>query len=288
MKFGLPLFGLSPRYYAEVARAAEANGFESVWIPEHLVLPAEIPPTYLYSESGYPPIAAQTPLYDPWVVLGAIAGATESIRLATNVFILPLRHPIATARTVVTLDRLSGGRVTLGAGVGWLEEEFGAVGQDFHDRGRRTDEIIPLLRRLWRDEIIEHQGEFFAFGPVRFEPKPVQKPAIPIEVGGASRPALQRAGRLGDGWIEIGCSGLEDLAGKLAVVGQARREAGRDQLPFEVTTGMVSDLDGVRRCRDIGVTRVISGPPATAARISRDDVLEWIERFADEVVNKLQ
>ena len=184
MKFGLPFFGISPRYYGEVAQAAEQAGFESVWIPEHLVLPVDIPPTYLYSDSGFPPITADTPMYDPWVVLAAVSGVTSTIRLATNVFILPLRHPISTARSVVTLDRISGGRVTLGIGVGWLEQEFDVMGQSFHDRGRRTDEIIDILRRLWSEDVIEQHTEHFDFGPVKFQPKPLQKPSIPIEVGG--------------------------------------------------------------------------------------------------------
>src|SRR5437016_8907112 len=222
MKFGMALFGMSPRHYAEIARAAEENGFESAWIPEHLVFPAQMPPTYPYSESGLPAVSTATALYDPWVVLGYLAHATQSIRLGTEVFILPLRHPVATARSVVTVDRLSGGRVTVGVGVGWLEAEFETVGQSFHDRGSRTDEIIPLLRRLWTEDTIEHEGDHFRFGPVRFEPKPVQKPCPPIEVGGTTPAALRRAGRLGDGWIEVGARDLDELQEKLAVIERHR------------------------------------------------------------------
>ena len=287
MKFGVPLFGVSPRYYPDLARIVEENGFESIWMPEHLVLPATIPPTYLYSDTGYPPIVAETPMYDPWVMLGGIATATTTLRLATNVFILPLRHPVATARSVVSLDRLSGGRVTLGVGVGWLEEEFEVVGQSFHDRGRRADEIIGVLRRLWSEETIEHRGEHYSFGPVRFEPKPLQKPSIPIEVGGTSPPALRRAGTLGDGWIETGEPDLESLAAKLRVIHRHRAEAGREQVPFEVTSGLGRDLDGVRRCQDLGVTRVVTGPPARAARLTLDEVSDWAKRFADEVMARL-
>ena len=205
MKFGLPLFGVSPRFYGEIAQAAEANGFESVWMPEHLVFPEKIPPTYLYSESGNPPVDSDTPLFDVWVALAYIAHATTTIRLATNVYILPLRHPIEVARSTVTLDRLSNGRVTLGIGVGWLEDEFVAVGRGFHDRGKRTDAMIPLLRRLWSDQVIEEHNEHFDFAPVKFQPKP-RNGFIPIEVGGTTKPALRRAGRLGDGWIEVGSS----------------------------------------------------------------------------------
>jgi len=172
VKFGLPLFGVSPRFYADIAKSAEDNGFESVWMPEHLVFPESIPPTYLYSESGYPPVSSDTPLFDVWVSLAYIAHATSSIRLATNVYVLPLRHPIEVARSVVTLDRLSNGRVTMGIGVGWLAEEFEAVGRGFHDRGRRADDMIVLMRRLWHDDVIEVHDDHFDFGPVKFQPKP--------------------------------------------------------------------------------------------------------------------
>ena len=289
MKFGLPFFGISPRYYGEVAQAAEQAGFESVWIPEHLVLPVDIPPTYLYSESGFPPITADTPMYDPWVVLAAVSGVTSTIRLATNVFILPLRHPIATARSVVTLDRISGGRVTLGIGVGWLEEEFDVMGQSFHDRGRRTDEIIDILRRLWSDDVIEQHTGHFDFGPVKFNPKPLQQPSIPIEVGGTSGPALRRAGRLGDGWIEIGSTDLDDFRAKLAVVMEARRNAGRTG-PFEVTASgaLAHDVDGYRRLEEAGATRVVTGPrPADRGRLTPAEATDWAKRFADEVISRM-
>lgn len=289
MRFGLPLYGLSPRHQPEAARAAEANGFESVWVPEHLVLPAEIPPTYLYAADGRPPIEPRTPMYDPWVLLAAVAAATERIRLATNVYVLPLRHPIVTARSVVTLDRVSGGRVTLGVGVGWLEEEFGVVGESFRDRGSRTDEIIPLLRRLWSEETVAHHGRHYGFGPVAFEPKPVQRRwgvrGIPVEIGGTSKAALRRAGRLGDGWIEIGARDLDDVARMLAVVRAARAEAGREDEPFEVTCSVPAGLDDVRRAEELGVTRVLASPvPGHGGRITREDVLDGVKRFADEVI----
>jgi probable F420-dependent oxidoreductase len=287
MKFGLPLFGVSPRFYADIAAAAEANGFESVWMPEHLVFPEEIPPTYLYTESGNPPVTSDTPLFDVWVALAYIAHATETIRLATNVYILPLRHPIEVARSVVTLDRLSNGRVTLGIGVGWLEDEFQVVGRGFHDRGKRTDAMIPLLRRLWKDDVIEEHNEFFDFAPVKFQPKPRQG-TIPIEVGGATKPALRRAGQLGDGWIEIGSRDLAEVKERLDLVLGFRHDAGRDDLPFEVTLGGAfgHDLDGVRRCEEVGATRLVVAP-MTAERITPDIVADFTKRFADEVIAKL-
>jgi probable F420-dependent oxidoreductase len=297
MKFGLSMFGLSPRYYPEIAAAAEANGFESVWIPEHLVLPAEMPATYPYTESGFPPIDPNTPMFDPWVVLGSVANATSTIRLATNVFILPLRHPITTARSVVTLDRVSGGRVTLGVGVGWLDTEFAIMGEDFTNRGKRTDEIIAILREVWdrESEVIDHHGEYYDFEPFRFQPKPVQKTGIPIEIGGASPAALRRAGTIGDGWIEIGARERDVLADKIATIQQHRRDAGREATPFEVTCGLGRTVDDVKRSAEMGVTRVTVGPAPHGdaladpskphARLSVQDFVEFTARFADEVIS---
>ena len=296
MKFGLSMFGLSPRYYPEIAAAAEANGFESVWIPEHLVLPADVPPTYLYTETGYPPIDSNTPMFDPWVVLATVANATSTIRLATNVYILPLRHPVVTARAVVTLDRVSGGRVTLGIGVGWLEEEFQLVGQDFHNRGKRTDDIMAMLRTMWsRDaDVIEFHNAHYDLAPFRFQPKPVQKPGIPIEVGGSSKAALRRAGTIGDGWIEIGAKEPETLAAMIATVQGHRDAAGRSDVPFEITCGLGRTVDEVKRSEDMGVTRVSLGPAPHGsvlddpskphAMLSVQDFTDFTARFADEVI----
>jgi probable F420-dependent oxidoreductase len=289
MKFGTGIMGVSFRSYPEVAAAFEDNGFESIWIPEHLVFPAEMPPTYPYSDTGYPPVTPDTPTYDPWVVLGYIACATRRIRLATNVFILPLRHPLQTARSVVTVDRVSGGRVTLGIGVGWLEDEFDYLGLDFATRGARTDAAIDAIRRLWTEEVIDVHDGYYDFGPVKFNPKPLQQPSVPIEVGGTSKPALRRAGRLGDGWIEVGSVDLDEFTSRLAVVRQARSDAGRTG-PFEVTASgaLARDLDAYRRLEEAGATRVVTGPPADrTARLTAADVVDWAKRFADEIISKM-
>lgn len=285
MKFGLSLSGISPRHYPDLAATAEGLGFESVWIPDHLVFPEELPATYLYSDTGEAPITSQTAVYDPWVLLGAIASRTATIRLATNVYVLPLRHPIITARGVLTVDRISHGRITLGVGVGWLKEEFDIVGEDAANRGRRTDEIIPLLRRLWSEPVISHHGEYYDFPAVRFEPKPFQRP-IPIEVGGTSPAALRRAGRLGDGWIELGSRDADEFAGRLAVVRQARAEAGRAELPFVVTSGIgaAATPDDVEQLTERGVDRAIFGLAGTTSGRDLGEMSEALARFADAVV----
>src|SRR5882757_2257111 len=170
MRFGVSLSGLSPRHYPSLAREAERSGFESVWVPDHLVLPEAMPVAYPYTDDRQSPIPASTAVYDPWVLLGAMAAVTETVRFGTAVYVLPLRHPIGTARSVLTVDRISRGRVTLGAGVGWLTEEFAAVGLDARNRGARTDEIIPLLRRLGTEPVVEHHGSHYDIPPVQFEP----------------------------------------------------------------------------------------------------------------------
>lgn len=289
LKFGTRIMGVSLRHLGEVARTFEDNGFESVWVPEHLVFPVEMPAAYPYSSDGLPPVTPETPAYDPWALLSHIAASTQRIRLATNIYILPLRHPLQTARTVVTVDRLSGGRVTLGVGVGWLPDEFDYLGVPFASRGRRADATIEVLRRLWSEEVIEVANQHFSFGPVRFNPKPVRPEGIPIEVGGSAPAALRRAGRLGDGWIEIGSVDVEDFRAKMSVVNAARRAAGRDGRPFEVT---VQDRSGSRdaylRWRDAGATRILVGPPADpSGRISPQVCREWAQRFSDEVITRL-
>ncbi|WP_166903464.1 LLM class F420-dependent oxidoreductase [Mycobacterium sp. DL440] len=289
MKFGSHIMGISLRHMPDVAHAFELNGIDSVWVPEHLVFPAKIPATYPYTDSGLPEITPDTPSYDPWAVLSFIAAGTTTLMLATNVYILTLRHPLLTARSVVTVDRLSGGRVILGAGVGWLEDEFDYVNMPFKTRGKRADASIDAIRRLWSEDVIEVHDEHFDFGPVKFQPKPVQKPSIPIHIGGSSPAACRRAGRLGDGWIELGSKSLDDFKTKLAIVMKARAEAGRDG-PFEVTmpSPLDTSLDGFKRLEDAGVTRVVVAPQAPEGeRPTAQAWADWSKRFADEVIAEL-
>ena len=142
MKFGFNLLGVGPRSYSEAGRKADEAGYESVWIPEHLVWPSSLPSDSPYSADGKWPIDTKTPLYDPWVSLSFIAACSQRVRLGTYIYILPLRNPFVTARAVTTLDRVSQGRVILGIGVGWFKEEFEAVGESWGDRGKRADETI--------------------------------------------------------------------------------------------------------------------------------------------------
>jgi probable F420-dependent oxidoreductase len=260
MKIGVPLFLLRPENMAAVARRAEELGFESVWLPEHLVFPTVITSRYPYAEA--PPINPATPLLDPFVLLSQVAAVTSRIRVGTNIYVLPLRHPLATARMAVTLDVVSNGRLTFGVGAGWLREEFEAVGIDFETRGARLREGVRILRKLWTEPVIEFRGKFYSFGPVKFEPKPVQKPHIPIVFGGETAAALRRAAALGDGWYGVNhtpasaAARVEELRGLLS-------DAGRADAPFEMIVSCgFPDLsaDDVRRYEDAGVDRIVVLP----------------------------
>src|SRR5262245_55465265 len=204
LKIGVPLFMVRPENMSAVAVRAEQLGFESVWVAEHLVFPTQIRSRYPYAAEGVPPINPATPLLDPLLVLMQVAARTERIRLGTNVYILPLRHPLAVARMAMTLDLLSNGRLTFGVGLGWLAEEFDAAGIDFASRGARRREYVRAIRALWTEDAPSFDGRFVSFQPVKFEPKPVQKPHPPIVFGGESDAALRRAAALGDGWYGVG------------------------------------------------------------------------------------
>jgi probable F420-dependent oxidoreductase len=262
MKIGIPLFMIRPTQMAEVAQRAEALGFESVWIPEHLVFPVRLETPYPYSRDGRAPFTPDTPILDPLMLLTHIAAATTRIRLGTNIFVLPLRHPLVVARLAMTLDVLSGGRLCLGVGAGWLEEEFRAVGVDFATRGGRLRECVLALRALWTQEQPEFHGRFFDFGPLKFEPKPVQKPHPPILFGGESPSALRRAAALGDGWYGV-AHDPHSAAEHVAKLRALREAAGRAGAPFEVTVGNAGgplDSEALRRYADAGVDRVCVVP----------------------------
>lgn len=260
MRFGVPLTG-DVAAMPELARRAEAAGCESVWLAEHLVWPASIAPSYPYSADGRPPVPLDVPTYDPWVLLAWIAAHTSRLRLGTSVYILPLRDPHVTARAVASLDQVSGGRVLLGVGVGWLPEEFAIAGQDFRTRGARADEAIEILRALWSPGPTAYEGRHYRFPPVQFEPKPPQGGRLPIVVGGESAAALRRAARLGDGWIGLRHT-PESAAERVARLAELRAEAGRGDAPLEVTVGIpgASDADDVARYAAAGVDRVCLRP----------------------------
>ncbi|HYV60080.1 MAG TPA: TIGR03619 family F420-dependent LLM class oxidoreductase, partial [Acidimicrobiia bacterium] len=195
-----------------------------------------------------------------------------------HVYNLGLRHPFTSARSVQTLDLLSGGRVEFGIGASWLEEEWRAVGLDFASRGRRVDEALAVCKRLWTESEVAHDGEFFRFDAVAFEPKPVQQPWPPILIGGESQPALRRAARSGDGWIGMGHT-FESAATQIERLQELRREHDRDTASFQICLGgPVTSAGDVRRWEELGVTRLIVSPWRRSP-----DAVDGMRRFADLV-----
>ena len=200
MRYGITFGQLNPAFWADAAHAADERGFESVWLPEHLVLPVAMAGQLVPGEE-HPPIPPSTPVFDAPAWLSWLAATTTNVRLGTFVYLLAIRHPFVGARAFATLDVVSGGRAEVGVGAGWMTTEWDAVGLDPRTRGRRLDEAIDVVRRLWTEDVVEHHGELYDFGPVMFEPKPVQSPHPPIVIGGESERALRRAATRGDGWI---------------------------------------------------------------------------------------
>ena len=192
--------GITPQQLRGIACRAEELGFVEVWLGEHVVLFDEPVDRYPGSATGDAFFPATLAIPDPLVAHAFIAAATERIRLATGVMLLPQRNPVYTAKHIATLDWLSGGRIDVGIGVGWSSEEFAACGVPFEQRGPRADECIEVMRSLWTDEISQHSGEFYELAPCRQYPKPVQSPHPPLWIGGYSAAACRRVARRGDGW----------------------------------------------------------------------------------------
>jgi probable F420-dependent oxidoreductase len=259
--------------WVEAAVVADQLGFESIWLPEHLVLPLTMAGSP-FAGAEHPPVPPTTKLFDPAALLSFVAARTTNIRLGTYVYLMGLRHPFITARAFATLDWLSGGRAVIGAGAGWLEAEWEAVGIDPSTRAARLDEAIAVCRRLWTEPTVSHDGEFFPFAEVAFEPKPVQQP-IPIHVGGESAPALRRAGRLGDGWIGMAHT-TESAASHVTIVRGHLEKAGRCGDPFEVTVGgECASEEDVIAWEAAGVDRLIVSPWQRSK-----DALTAMETFA--------
>ena len=286
MKFGL-MFANSgpwalPDNAAVMGEAAEQNGIESLWTVEHVVVPKDYQSAYPYSSSGRMPGGEEVPIPDPLIWLAWVAARTSTIRLCTGILILPQRSPAVLAKEVATLDVLSGGRVTLGVGVGWLKEEFDVIGVPFEERGPRTDEAIEALRAFWTQPEPTYSGRFYNFEAAKSYPKPAQAGGVPIVIGGHTKAAARRAGRLGDGFFPARAA-PDELRVLLTEMRKAAEEAGRDADAIEVTTGGPPNPDAVRAYADLGVSRMILPPPA----FDPDGLRTGLERLANDVIAKV-
>lgn len=286
MKFGLAFassIAVDGVDALEVCRRAAAAGFESLWGGEHVVMPAAIESRYPYTADGRIPAVDDTPIPDPLIWLAFAAAAAPTMRLGTCILIVPQRNPLVLAKELATLDRLAGGRLELGIGVGWMREEFDALDVPWPRRGARTDEYIAAMRALWRGPRAEFHGEFVDFAPVTCSPRPVQ-PSIPLLVGGDTEAAIRRAVRLADGYFP-GEGDVARLASLIERVRVAADAAGRDPSTIEINAtfgGHLGDpLAGVDELTALGVGRVM----VPAFTFAGPGGLDRLDEFGDRVIS---
>ena len=287
VKVGLNIVWVRPEHLVEFAQAAEALGYESLWSGEHICLSTDpdwwrlFPGSAALGDSFTEDMVPFTPdsvFLDPMLVLAQLATVTTRIRLGIGIYMLALRDPVLIGKTLATLDVLSHGRLDLAVGLGWTADEYTFTGNDWHTRGRRMNETIRALRVLWEEEHPEFHGEFFDFGPMGFQPKPIQRP-LPLHIGGGGPPAMRRAGSLGNGWY--------GFADAIPAVDEERRKAGREGEPFEYTTlttqggFSTAQLDEMAAA---GVHRAVvtPWPGRKVGEVGREGLAD-IERYAAEI-----
>ena len=273
----------TPEYLAVLGSGAEERGFASIWVPEHVVLFDDYASEYPYSADGRIPMPADVGPLEPFTALAFLASHTRTIRLGTGVCLVPQRNPVYTAKEVACVDWLSNGRVDFGVGVGWLAEEFAALGVPFERRGARTREYVEVMRRLWCDPSSEYHGEFYDLPPCRQYPKPLQQPHPPVHFGGESDAALKRAADLGQGWYGFNLEPdrarerLTRLDGLLAARGRQRSDLA---ISISPPWSQRVTLDQVERFHALGVAQVI----VTVLSATRDELLQALDYYAATLV----
>jgi probable F420-dependent oxidoreductase len=266
-----------------LAQLVESLGFESVWTFEHAMVPLEYESRYPYSKDGKMGGGADSAFLDPLITLTAVAAHTRTLRLGTGVNILSQANPLLLAKQAATLDLLSNGRFMLGAGIGWLKEEFDAMGVPFERRGARFDDYVVAMRKVWSGEVVEHHSDFINWSGFLSYPLPVQKGGVPIVIGGSKGKAFERIARYGDGWFAP-TNDAATLAPMLEELKAACAEHGRDYNTVEITSmwDNKNGMDAIRAFEDIGVARVI----VPLFMLGRDPVA-GIKALAENVIAKL-
>ena len=264
---------------------AERLGFSTLWAPEHVVLVDQYQSHYPYSAQGKFPAPTDAPIADPFLTLCTLASVTERIRLGTAICLVPEHNPLVLAKVIATLDCLSEGRFTLGVGVGWLEEEFRALGISWERRAQRTREYIEAMRRLWSEPLSSYHGEFVNFEKVRSNPKPPRGAALPVFFGGESGPALRRVAEYGNGWIGFNLTPGE-AAAKIGRIEEQLRVNGRKRGDVELAvsnSGKPITTDDLKRYRDAGVEEFVitslraPHTPEEAQSVLEKAAREWLE-----------
>jgi len=266
-----------------MAQFIESLGFESAWTFEHVMVPVDYESKYPYSKDGKMGGGPDNPFLDPLIALTAVAAQTKTLRLGTGVNILSQANPLLLAKQAASLDVLSGGRFMLGAGIGWLKEEFDAMGVPFERRGARYDDYVTAMRKVWSGEVVEHQSDFINWSGFQSYPKPLQEGGVPIIIGGSKGKIFERVAKLGDGWFAP-TNDAGSLAPMLEPLTAACADAGRDYNSVEITSmwDNKGGMDAIEAFSDIGVSRVLV--PLFA--LGRDPVA-GISQLAEEIVAKL-
>jgi probable F420-dependent oxidoreductase len=277
---------MDPLEAVPVARMLDEAGYDGILCSDHMIYPRELSSPYPDSADGKPGWEPDTAWPDPWVLIGAMAAVTNRLRFSNAIYVAPARPLLEVAKLVATASVLSHGRVSLAAGIGWMREEYEQMGQDFANRGKRLDEMIPALRALWRGGWVSWQGEYYQVPEMMVEPHPPSR--VPILCGGESEVALRRAARLCDGWVGY-AYGWDESVGYATRLTELRREYGREEEPFEIVLALLEppSVDVYRRAEEAGITTVMCRPwlglqPGAGVESYR----EPIERFAEDFIEK--
>lgn len=288
LEFGLSISFCTPADYRPLAKAAEEAGFTYATLSDHLIYPKSFSKPYPYTEDGIPRFAETDDFPDPWVAIASMAAVTERLKFYTNVFVLPARNPIHVAKTLATAAVLSDYRLALGVGMGWMPEEFEASEQPFAKRGKRADEMIEVMRKLWTGEMIEHKGDFYDLPGVRMRPHPEQN--IPIYVGGFSEPAMRRAAR-NDGWI-ADLHSTQELLDLMKTVRGYREELGKSIDDFKMLSFGPTDAfmpEHYQKLNDNGLNTLVTMPWMfyTGPDSNLEQKIESIHRFGEDIISKM-
>jgi probable F420-dependent oxidoreductase len=275
---------MDPLEAVPVAKMLDDAGYDGILCSDHMIFPRQLSSPYPDSADGKPGWQPDTAWPDPWVLIGAMAAVTRRLRFSNAVYVAPARPLLEVAKLVATASVLSRGRVSLAAGIGWMREEYQLMGQEFGNRGRRLDEMIPALRELWKGGWVSWSGEYYQVPEMMLEPHP---PApVPILCGGESDVALRRAARLCDGWVGYAYA-WDEAVGYAQRLTALRREYGRENDPFEIVLALLEppSVDVYRRAEDAGITTVMCRPWLGQVG-GVGSYREPIERFAQEIIEK--
>lgn len=288
MKFVLSTSFSSVAHLTQIAPVADQSGWHSISFSDHVVHPKAINTPYPYTDDGSRRWDAYTDWPDPWVMIGALSTITTRLRFTNNIFVLPMRNPFLVAKAISTAAIVSNNRVTAAIGVGWSKDEFNLMQQDFHTRGKRTDEMVEIMRLLWTGEMVEYKGRHYQFDLMEMNPAPTEY--IPIWVGGISEAAMKRAARLGDGWV-TDLQSSDEIISCINKIHGYRKDYGREHLPFEImaTPSDAFTIDGYKKLQDAGVTHILTQPwPFYHGDTDEiDKKIDGVSRYAEDIIDKM-